>query len=184
MKRLTSSMLFAAAACVLASTCRAQMMAEAAARSGGAPGSVAAMAPLGPEFGFTIEKQVTSYSVIGGVTGTYKEHTPPNVVKLEAYALDRSLPAAFRMKAVQTIATLSQYEPAIASLEKIATTDPRASARVAKEAITGLGGSQLPTAKAALDKISSGDAHPIHKKAAIAALKTIADSEQEPLGFW
>jgi hypothetical protein len=162
------------------------MMTEAARTA--APGSAAAVtaiAPLGPEFGYTIEKPVQSFYLGGALTGTYKEVTPPNVAKLEAHATNASLDREFRVKAVQTISTLSLYPPALASLERIATKDPALSRLVTKVAIAGLGNSQHPDAEAALKRISSSDQSlPFQRTAALAALKNIADTRPEPLGYW
>ena len=183
MKKTMKSVLYTAAACALTSLSHAGAMVEQAAPMAGVSSQVAAMPVLGPEFGFTISRDVQSFYIGGAGTVQVKEITPPDVAKLEAHAGNAALPEDFRAKAVQTIATLSMNQPAIASLERIATKDPT-SKRMTEEAIAGLGGSQHPEAEAALKRIIDGQTQSFQKTAAMAALKNIADTKPEPDGYW
>lgn len=147
--------------------------------------------PLGaPEFGYSIVNKGWAPGVIIGGESTVTTVIPPDVKKLENYARGVTTAEDLRVKAVDTIATLTASETAARSLERIATKIPlksssSSSTRVAARAIAGLGESTIPSAKIALEKITTGKAKEFQKVAAKAALERMAQKAiDDAPGYW
>lgn len=156
---------------------------------GGKPGDKVELPYGAPEFGYRLEREVRGLGHDGEETvGQVTQSFAPDLKAMESYALDAGRPETVRLNAVKAVSELRATPAAIALLEKIATQAPRAgdaiSRRVSRQAIYGLGESDLPEARKALEFIASAKTRTFQKNAAKVSLDKIAERDLRPLGYW